>query len=303
MNYNFTDGVRRLFQRARQDAFERGHDCVATEHLLRAALGDRQVETLLRQMRLDARAVEAGLNKHLGESPGRPAGDGAPRIQDTARKLSGLGRRRNEGGEIPYASRAKKTIEYALAEAREAKNDYVDSTHLLLGLVRDGEGVAATVLAKLDVTLERARAARAGEELPSTSRLTVQIDDSSDRSIYEQIVAQVTEAIATGTLRPGERLPTVRQLADELDIAPGTVARAYGELEREKLVVTEGVRGTRVASRAETPIAASDRPETLTGLLRPVVVAAFHLGGSAAELRMALDEAMRGIFDRNEEAA
>ena len=43
--------------------------------------------------------------------------------------------------------------------------------------------------------------------------------------------------IATGALQPGERLPTVRQLADELDIAPGTVARAYGELERQGVVV------------------------------------------------------------------
>ena len=55
-----------------------------------------------------------------------------------------------------------------------------------------------------------------------------------------------------------------------------TVARAYGELEREGVVVTEGARGTRVAQRlSATPSPAG--PETLAGLLRPVAVAAFHL--------------------------
>jgi DNA-binding transcriptional regulator YhcF (GntR family) len=86
----------------------------------------------------------------------------------------------------------------------------------------------------------------------------------------------------------------VRQLADELDIAPGTVARAYSELERRGVVVTDGARGTRVAERERPP--APDRPETLTGLLRPVAVAAYHMGATAQELRAALERAMHGIL-------
>ncbi len=109
-------------------------------------------------------------------------------------------------------------------------------------------------------------------------------------------MAQVQEAVATGRLQPGERLPPVRRLADQLDIAPGTVARAYGELERLGMVVTEGARGTRVAERKQNPLPEAERPDTLVGLLRPVAVAAFHLGATAAELRTALEEAMRDIF-------
>jgi DNA-binding transcriptional regulator YhcF (GntR family) len=75
------------------------------------------------------------------------------------------------------------------------------------------------------------------------------------------------------------------------------VARAYSELEREGVVVTEGARGTRVAERAGSG-APLQRPETLAGLLRPVAVAAFHLGADADELRAALEVAMTGIFDK-----
>jgi GntR family transcriptional regulator len=122
------------------------------------------------------------------------------------------------------------------------------------------------------------------------------IDDASSLSIYEQIVAQVQEAVATGRLTAGDRMPTVRRLAEELDIAPGTVARAYSELERLGLVVTEGARGTRVAEQPKKPLAEAERPDTLEGLLRPVAVAAFHLGATGEELRRALDRAMQGIF-------
>ncbi|CAN5246254.1 hypothetical protein BH20GEM2_BH20GEM2_09360 [soil metagenome] len=88
----------------------------------------------------------------------------------------------------------------------------------------------------------------------------------------------------------------MRRLADDLDIAPGTVARAYSELEGLGVVVTAGARGTRVAETTGNGIAAGERPETLTGLLRPVAVAAFHLGADAQELRDALEVAMTDIF-------
>ncbi|HEU0014716.1 MAG TPA: GntR family transcriptional regulator [Longimicrobium sp.] len=116
-------------------------------------------------------------------------------------------------------------------------------------------------------------------------------------------MAQITEHAATGELRPGERLPTVRQLADRLDVAPGTVARAYGELERRGVVVTEGARGTRIAERAGAAAGEGERSRTLAELLRPAAVSAFHLGASADELRAALETAMLGIFDREGRAA
>ena len=92
-------------------------------------------------------------------------------------------------------------------------------------------------------------------------------------------------------------------MADNLDIAPGTVARAYSELERQGVVVTEGARGTRVAERNVSSEGTMERAETLAGLLRPVAVAAFHLGANAADLRNALERAMTGIFETKDRAA
>ena len=68
---------------------------------------------------------------------------------------------------------------------------------------------------------------------------------------HEQLADGLRAAIADGRLAPGARLPTVRALAGELSLAPGTVARAYRELERSGLVTTSGRNGTFVALSAD----------------------------------------------------
>lgn len=69
-----------------------------------------------------------------------------------------------------------------------------------------------------------------------------------DRAPFQQIMDQFRSLIERGELRAGDTLPTVRQLASDLSVAPNTVARAYAELQEEGLVVSDGRRGTRVAS-------------------------------------------------------
>ncbi len=64
---------------------------------------------------------------------------------------------------------------------------------------------------------------------------------------YQQVVEQIRAGIERGDLRPNSPLPTVRQLAGDLGIAPNTVARAYGELQSDGWLVGDGRRGTRVA--------------------------------------------------------
>ena len=64
----------------------------------------------------------------------------------------------------------------------------------------------------------------------------IQVDPSDNVPVYEQIMAQVKYAIATGTQRPGEAVPSVRQLAVDILVNPNTVARAYRELQREGIV-------------------------------------------------------------------
>ncbi len=76
------------------------------------------------------------------------------------------------------------------------------------------------------------------------------LDAASDRPPYEQLRVQIASRAASGDLAPGTRLPTVRALATELHLAVNTVARAYRELEADGVVVTEGRRGTFVATSA-----------------------------------------------------
>lgn len=296
VDFNFTDRTRRVLVRARDEASAWGHDYLGTEHLLLGLLGETEgvSAAVLGRARLEPGALRTRVEAALG--PGRRGGG-----ELEARGCGG------SAPELPYTSRAKKALEFAMAEAKELRHQYVGTEHLLLGLIREEKGIAAQALEAEGLTLERARsltlailtgsaASGVGPARDDRSHFHVRVDDASSSSIYEQIVAQVQEAIATGALRPGERLPSVRRLADELDIAPGTVARAYGELERIGVVVTDGARGTRVANGQQKPTPAPERRERLIGLLRPVAVAAFHMGATAADLRTALEPAMQGIL-------
>ncbi|HEV2130651.1 MAG TPA: Clp protease N-terminal domain-containing protein [Longimicrobiaceae bacterium] len=291
-SFTFTARTRSVLAQAREEAIRLQHDYVGTEHILLGLI-------------YEGEGVSAAVLTNLGIESAQIQ----ERIEEAVRHGKGA---TVPASELPYTSRAKKVIEFTMAEARTLSHSYVGTEHLLLGLLREERGIAAQVLQELGAPYERVRretlrllgvTAPPEEEEPGTSGFTVAIDDASDASIYEQIVAQVQEAIATGRLRPGERLPPVRRLADELDIAPGTVARAYSELERLGVVVTEGARGTRVAERRQNPLPDAERPDTLVGLLRPVAVAAFHLGATAAELRAALGRAMQGIFSSREDEA
>jgi GntR family transcriptional regulator len=81
--------------------------------------------------------------------------------------------------------------------------------------------------------------------------LILQIDTQSSIPIYAQIVDRVMRLAREGELTSDAALPSVRQLASDLEINPNTVARAYRELERHGVIKTAGRRGTRVASGAE----------------------------------------------------
>lgn len=77
------------------------------------------------------------------------------------------------------------------------------------------------------------------------------VDPASGVPPYEQLRRQVLDQVADGTLRPGERLPPVRRLAEDLGLAAGTVARAYRELEAAGAVETRGRAGTVVAATGD----------------------------------------------------
>jgi ATP-dependent Clp protease ATP-binding subunit ClpC len=137
MNYNFTDRVRKVLAMAREEAIRLQHDYVGTEHIL---LG------LIREGEGVAAAVLTNLSVDLDQIH--------ERVEESVRK----GKATIALGELPYTSRAKKVLEFAMAEARDFSHSYVGTEHLLLGLLREEKGIAAQVLNSLGVTLEEARA-------------------------------------------------------------------------------------------------------------------------------------------------
>lgn len=120
----------------------------------------------------------------------------------------------------------------------------------------------------------------------------VRVDTTSPVPPYEQIRAQLAALITTGRLPEGERLPTVRQLAADLGLAVGTVARAYRELEAASLIRTRRGAGTRVA-----PLPAGVRqgpdPAELAALARRFVTEARAAGAEDAVVLAAVREALR----------
>ncbi len=123
--------------------------------------------------------------------------------------------------------------------------------------------------------------------------MIVEIDPASDLPPYEQLRRQVAALIAVGTLPADTRLPPIRQLAADLDLAAGTVARAYRELERDGLVQTRGRHGTVVAAQAG-PRFVLDRREQLDAAALAYAAAAAELGFDEA----ASIERLRAAFSR-----
>jgi len=118
------------------------------------------------------------------------------------------------------------------------------------------------------------------------------IDARSPTPLYAQIASRLRVAIASGELRSGDGLPSVRQLAGQLRINPATVVQAYRELEVEGLVSTKQGAGTFVQNVA-TDRKKSDRDKEARRLVRDLLSEAGSLGITAAELRAAMEQELK----------
>ena len=122
----------------------------------------------------------------------------------------------------------------------------------------------------------------------------IEVNPRSGVPIYVQIVEQVRHALEVGGLRSGERLPTVRQLAGELTIAPNTIVKAYNELQRMGLVESRPGVGTVVVEGVEE-VAREQRVEAIFERLRVLVRDAASLGISEDELWASLNSEFERI--------
>lgn len=120
------------------------------------------------------------------------------------------------------------------------------------------------------------------------------LDATSSTPPYEQIVEQIRTQVAAGTLRPGSPLPSVRQLARDLGVAPNTVARAYGQLEAGGWVTTSSRRGVHVAS--ELPVLTmEERTRELDAAIDRLLITVRQLGVTGQQLHAALDRGLERL--------
>ena len=122
--------------------------------------------------------------------------------------------------------------------------------------------------------------------------LEISITTGSTVPIYRQIVDQVCRAVATGQLVPGEQVPSVRALAEELVINPNTVARTYADLIREGVLEAQKGKGVFVARRRPV-YTKSERLRRLEASLDGFVNEGVRLGFTPEELRDALERKLR----------
>ena len=131
----FTDRARRVVVLAQEEARRLNHNYIGTEHILLGLIqeGEGHAAKALEELNINIDSVRAEVVEIIGEGQQSPS------------------------GHIPFTPRAKKVLELSLREALQLGHNYIGTEHILLGLIREGEGVAAQVLKKLGAELSEVR--------------------------------------------------------------------------------------------------------------------------------------------------
>lgn len=127
------------------------------------------------------------------------------------------------------------------------------------------------------------RLAERRADRPAERKVQFTLDPRSGVPAYRQIIDQVLGGIAAGTLRTGDQLPTVRQLAVDLAINPNTVVRAYRELEIRELLATQQGTGTFLTDK-KPPVDAMERPRRIAQLMGELLARAGAEGIELSEI-------------------
>jgi len=173
----FTDRARRVVVLAQEEARLLNHNYIGTEHILLGLIheGEGVAATSLESLGISLEAVRAQVEEIIGQGQSAPT------------------------GHIPFTPRAKKVLELSLREALQLGHNYIGTEHILLGLIREGEGVAAQVLVKLGADLSRVRqqviqvqSGYGGEDVGARMRL-VRMTVPDDLREAEEQLAQVRQ--------------------------------------------------------------------------------------------------------------
>ncbi|MGH4123779.1 MAG: GntR family transcriptional regulator [Clostridium sp.] len=117
----------------------------------------------------------------------------------------------------------------------------------------------------------------------------INIDSRSSKPIYEQIIEKIKENIIKGILKPGDKLPSVRELASIITINPNTISKAYNELERMKAIEVIRGKGTFVAENFQ-PVMDAEKMKEIREHMKKIIIEAHYIGVDKDKLIDVLNE-------------
>ena len=213
----FTDRARRVVVLAQEEARMLNHNYIGTEHILLGLIheGEGVAAQALTSLGISLEAVRQQVEEIIGQGQEAPS------------------------GHIPFTPRAKKVLELSLREALQLGHNYIGTEHILLGLIREGEGVAAQVLVRLGADLNRVRV------------LVVHLvhSEKGDRPTRVAAAAEPVRLRAQGERWVAELLSTLAKLTDRIE----AIERHLG--------ITEGTSPEAPAREARPP----GKPEAAGG--------------------------------------